>query len=204
MTTRAMTAGRTSGIALRPCALAAACALGFLIAMWAIAAALVSLGMAGDGARSAAFVVLAAPSAVLYVRLHPKDSADQAKKAGFADVAGLALVAVALSLATRLVAGDAAAAVDPTLLNVVGVGIAGPIVEETLYRGLVMENLEPVMGRWGALAVSTLLFAVAHVDVVRILLACVAGAVFGLVHLRYRDMRLTAFVHVVVNIIGFI
>ena len=204
MTTRTMTANRTSDIALRPCALAVGCALGYLLAMWAIAAALGGLGMASDEARSVAFVVLAGPAVALYMRMRPSGLAGEGKRVGFTDVTGVALVAVALSLGTRVVAGNAAAAVDPTLLNVVGVGIAGPIVEETLYRGLILENLEPVIGRWGALAVSALLFAVAHVDVTRILLACVAGVVFGLVHLRYRDMRLTAFVHVVANVVGFL
>ena len=57
------------------------------------------------------------------------------------------------------------------LVQILGLGIAVPVVEELLYRGLVYHRLLEFLPKKGALAVAILLFALSHGNMIQIIYA---------------------------------
>ncbi|MBT1160648.1 MULTISPECIES: CPBP family intramembrane glutamic endopeptidase [Bifidobacterium] len=64
------------------------------------------------------------------------------------------------------------------------IGLIGPIVEETVFRGVLMRELQP-LGRNFAIVTSSLMFALFHDDVVQGTFAFFCGLVFAFVAMEY-------------------
>ncbi|MCH9276137.1 CPBP family intramembrane metalloprotease [Bifidobacterium amazonense] len=64
------------------------------------------------------------------------------------------------------------------------IGLIGPIVEETVFRGVLMKELKP-LGRNFAILTSSLMFALFHDDVVQGLFAFACGLIFAFVAMEY-------------------
>lgn len=64
------------------------------------------------------------------------------------------------------------------------IGLIGPIVEETVFRGVLMRELQP-LGRNFAIVTSSLMFALFHDDVVQGVFAFCCGLVFAFVAMEY-------------------
>lgn len=85
--------------------------------------------------------------------------------------------------------------------TVITVAICAPIVEEFLFRGVVLERLR-VYGDLVAIFVSALCFGLLHGNIQQILYATALGTVFGYVKVRTNDLRYTIGLHMAVNLIG--
>ncbi|MBI5768152.1 MAG: glutamate-5-semialdehyde dehydrogenase [Verrucomicrobia bacterium] len=73
--------------------------------------------------------------------------------------------------------------------------VVGPIVEEIIFRGLILRGL---LGRWRpwlAIAVSTLLFSAIHLNLAQAPITLMLGAVLGWVYVRTRSIGLCALLH---------
>ena len=64
------------------------------------------------------------------------------------------------------------------------IGLIGPVVEEVVFRGVLMRQLKP-FGRNFAIVTSALIFALFHDDVVQGVFAFLCGLVFGFVAMEY-------------------
>ncbi|WP_241222911.1 CPBP family intramembrane glutamic endopeptidase [Bifidobacterium samirii] len=64
------------------------------------------------------------------------------------------------------------------------IGLIGPVVEEVVFRGVLMRQLRP-FGRNFAIVTSALMFALFHDDVVQGVFAFLCGLVFGFVAMEY-------------------
>ena len=64
------------------------------------------------------------------------------------------------------------------------IGLIGPVVEEIVFRGVLMRQLKP-FGRNFAIVTSALIFALFHDDVVQGVFAFLCGLVFGFVAMEY-------------------
>lgn len=64
------------------------------------------------------------------------------------------------------------------------IGLIGPIVEETVFRGVLMRELKP-LGKNFAIVTSSLMFALFHDDVVQGVFAFCCGLVFAFVAMEY-------------------
>ncbi|MBS6546570.1 MAG: CPBP family intramembrane metalloprotease [Butyricicoccus pullicaecorum] len=73
-----------------------------------------------------------------------------------------------------------------------------PIIEELIYRGALLRYLERY-GRWFAICISALIFALMHGNAVQMPVALVIGLVFGYLALRH-SIRLTILLHVMNNL----
>jgi len=73
--------------------------------------------------------------------------------------------------------------------------IAAPIFEELLFRGFLLPSLTRYMSVWGAIVLSSLLFAVAHLSVAEILPLTVLGMVLGVVYTRSRNLLAPMLLH---------
>ena len=95
-------------------------------------------------------------------------------------------------------------AVDLTAVNVVGYGFAAPIAEEALYRGIVLNRVEQGYGPTFALVLSSALFAVAHMQPIRMVLAFAFGLLLGFVYQKGRSLPMVMLMHVVANTFMFV
>lgn len=86
------------------------------------------------------------------------------------------------------------------LLELLTVGILGPVCEELIFRGLMFQRLcgyvKPVI----AVLVSALMFGVYHGNIVQGVYAFVLGTVMALCYLRFQTLWAPIVIHVVANI----
>lgn len=134
------------------------------------------------------------------------DLATGAASAVFAGTAALATVAVSRSVGIPLsdpsswwAGGTAAFAL--TLLRLV----AAPVVEELLFRGVLLRSLVDLLGSRSAVVVQAAVFGLAHVRVFggasggRVVAAFAAGLVLGMVTLRFRRLGPAVIAHALIN-----
>lgn len=89
-----------------------------------------------------------------------------------------------------------------TWAGVVAVALVAPVVEELIFRGLVMNRLSRVMPGWLAVVLSAAVFGVCHGHPVWFAYAFVLGAVFGFIDLRAGSIWPSILGHVAFNAIS--
>jgi hypothetical protein len=79
---------------------------------------------------------------------------------------------------------------DPVTLGVFffTAAIAAPLFEEFLFRGFLLPSLTRYMPVWGAIALSSFIFAAAHLSLSEVLPLMVLGMVLGVVYTRSRNL----------------
>lgn len=73
--------------------------------------------------------------------------------------------------------------------------VAAPIFEEFLFRGFLLPSLTKYVPVWGAIVLSALLFAVAHLSFSEVLPLAVLGSVLGFVYTRSRSLLAPMLLH---------
>lgn len=98
---------------------------------------------------------------------------------------------------------EASAGIDSgTLIGAAAVAVVAPIVEEFIFRGLMMNRLSRVMPGWLAVVLSAAVFGACHGHPVWFAYAFVLGAVFGWIDLRAGSIWPSILGHVAFNLIG--
>jgi len=73
--------------------------------------------------------------------------------------------------------------------------VAAPLFEESLFRGFLLPSLTRYMPTWGAIGLSSLLFAIAHLSLSEVLPLATLGAVLGFVYSRSRNLLAPILLH---------
>lgn len=73
--------------------------------------------------------------------------------------------------------------------------IAAPIFEEILFRGFLLSSLTRYFPTWGAIALSSLIFAIAHLSLSEVLPLTVLGMVLGFVYARSQNLLASMLLH---------
>ncbi len=81
--------------------------------------------------------------------------------------------------------------------------VSAPILEELLCRGLILETLHNRWGRVVSVFGSALFFGLIHFDISTMIVAMVAGAIFGMLYLRASSIFTTIIIHSLNNAIAF-
>lgn len=93
-------------------------------------------------------------------------------------------------------------------MGIMAVAVAAPVVEEIIFRGLIMTRLSDAMPNWLAVLLSAAIFGACHGNAVWFGYAFVLGALFGLMDLRAGSIWPSILGHVVFNginqILGFL
>lgn len=98
---------------------------------------------------------------------------------------------------------EASAGIDSgTLVGVVAVAVVAPIVEEFVFRGLMMNRLSGVMPGWLAVLLSAAIFGICHGHPVWFGYAFVLGVFFGFMDLRAGSILPSILGHVAFNSIS--
>ena len=118
--------------------------------------------------------------------------------------------AVALSLTSALegLKGDEISNVVNTvmekispLLSFVLFVILAPIVEEIMFRKLLIDRLLPY-SEWLAVAASAVIFGLVHGNFYQLFYAVLLGALFGVVYVKTGKLRYTILMHMIINFTG--
>ena len=117
--------------------------------------------------------------------------------AGVCTEPGFALAALATARAIGIPTPTASAPIVPA--DALALLTVGPLFEELLYRERLLPALEAGGRRALALAVSTLAFALPHVDPVATLAALWVGPALGALFLRTRDVWVCVAFHAGLN-----
>ncbi|MBW4474875.1 MAG: CPBP family intramembrane metalloprotease [Stenomitos rutilans HA7619-LM2] len=81
------------------------------------------------------------------------------------------------------------------ILFFVTAAIAAPIFEEILFRGFLLPSLTRYMPVWGAIVLSSFIFALAHLSLSEVLPLMVLGIVLGFVYSRSRNLLSSMLLH---------
>lgn len=146
-------------------------------------------------------MALAALTVVVYSRIRPKKREARKDARGAWALCLLSALAVGLCFNTF----PALRQWEPvTALSLLGYGMAAPIAEELVYRGLVLRRGKDFMGFYPALMISAALFAAAHVQPGRVLASLIFGLLLGLLYDRCRTLWAPVVVHSAVNLLSFV
>lgn len=88
------------------------------------------------------------------------------------------------------------------VVGAVAVVLVAPVVEEFVFRGLIMTRMARAMPGWLAAALSAAIFGVCHGHPVWFAYAFVLGLVFGLMDLRLGSIWPSIWAHMIFNAIG--
>lgn len=91
---------------------------------------------------------------------------------------------------------------EGTLIGIIAVAVVAPVVEEIIFRGLVMNRLARVMPGWLAVVLSAAVFGACHGHPIWFAYAFVLGAIFGFIDLRANSILPSILGHVAFNAIG--
>jgi len=95
---------------------------------------------------------------------------------------------------------------DPVALGIFlfTAAVAAPVFEELLFRGFLLPSLTRYFPVWGAIALSALVFAIAHLSLSEVLPLAVLGSVLGVVYVRSRNLMAPMLLHSLWNSITMI
>lgn len=82
--------------------------------------------------------------------------------------------------------------------------IMAPLIEELIFRGLMLSRLRKAMPDWGAVLLSALIFGVMHGQIIWIVYAFVLGVVLGFVAVKSESIIPTITLHMVFNFCGMV
>ena len=119
---------------------------------------------------------------------------------------GTALVTLAVGLIT-LLGGYRITGISPSpqLLVPLAIGIGAGVIEEVLFRGVLLRVLDSWLGSWAALAITSLLFGLIHLTnpgasvLTALGLVVVAGVLLGAAYLLTRRLWLVIGIHIAWN-----
>jgi membrane protease YdiL (CAAX protease family) len=86
---------------------------------------------------------------------------------------------------------------DPIALSIffITAAIAAPLFEEFIFRGFLLPSLTRYLPVWGAIALSSFVFAIAHLSLSEVLPLMVLGIILGIVYTRSRNLLAPMLLH---------
>ena len=88
---------------------------------------------------------------------------------------------------------------DHFIVQLIAIGVAAPVVEELIFRGVIMGRMTwlPV---WAAVLIQAALFGIAHMNLFQGLYAFIAGIMLALLYVKYRSLTLAIIGHMAFNL----
>ena len=80
--------------------------------------------------------------------------------------------------------------------------IAAPIVEEVIFRGVVLGSFRKIFPAWASILISAVIFGVYHMNPVAIVYATVMGIIAGIVYEKKRNLLFPIILHMANNFMG--
>lgn len=80
--------------------------------------------------------------------------------------------------------------------------VMAPLIEEILFRGLVLNRLRKVMPVWAAVVISSVFFGLMHGQILWIIYTSLVGLILGLTAWKMKSALAPMFMHFVFNLFG--
>ena len=153
---------------------------------------------------SEGYIVLTFIYAVLVIVLLNKYK-DKEQKLPIKDYYGAILFGISLAcflnmLIFRLGQSNEIVEVNKILLFVSS-GILGPTMEELLFRKKLLTELLKFNNKYISILLSSFIFSFLHNGIITMIYAFILGIVFGIFYVKYKNIKLTIFMHMAANII---
>lgn len=87
-----------------------------------------------------------------------------------------------------------------TIVNAIGASFIGPIAEEFMFRGVILNRLRMKMGIKKAIILSSILFGMIHYSL-GVVSAVIFGICMSLIYLRTKNIFVTSLIHIINNFI---
>lgn len=87
------------------------------------------------------------------------------------------------------------------ILLFISSGILGPIMEELLFRKKLLTELLIFNNKYVSILLSSFIFSFLHNGMITMLYAFILGIAFGIIYIKYKNVKLTIFMHMAANII---
>lgn len=113
---------------------------------------------------------------------------------------GMSLACFLNMLIFKLGQSNEVVEVNKTLLFISS-GILGPIMEELLFRKKLLTELLMFNNKYVSILLSSFIFSFLHNGMITMLYAFILGIVFGIIYIKYKNVKLTIFMHMAANII---
>ncbi len=82
--------------------------------------------------------------------------------------------------------------------------VAAPVLEEILFRGIILEGYLKNYKPWTAILVSAFLFGLIHLNLAQGVSAFISGILFGWIYWRTRSILLGILLHFINNVLAFV
>lgn len=92
--------------------------------------------------------------------------------------------------------------IDPTVL-LIGGAFVGPICEEIIFRGVILEGFLRKYDPMKAILFSALIFGIIHLQPLQVVGAFFSGAVLGWIYYKTRSLWVCIFIHIINNFLAF-
>lgn len=86
------------------------------------------------------------------------------------------------------------------ILNLLLAGILAPIMEETIFRGIIFGSLQTYLGKWTSAALSAAIFSGLHLQAYGFLPRFVLGMVLAFLYMRHKSIYPSVAMHALNNI----
>src|SRR5699024_12227782 len=78
---------------------------------------------------------------------------------------------------------------SPVIIEVIGLGVIVPVLEECLYRGVIFRRIRDMVDARKAILFSALIFAVVHGNIVQFLYAFVFGLLLSYAYETFKSIK---------------
>lgn len=83
-------------------------------------------------------------------------------------------------------------------------GIVGPVIEEIIFRGLILQSLRQKMDSKIAIVIGSLIFGLWHINLYTALCAFLFGIILSIFYIRYNSIFVPIVIHIGANIFALI
>jgi len=90
------------------------------------------------------------------------------------------------------------------IIRFLAIVVAGPIIEELCFRGIILNRLLTWTRTWVAVLIQALLFGIIHMNPFQSLYATLFGVALGYLYLRFRKLRFCIAGHMAFNLTAFV
>ncbi len=85
-------------------------------------------------------------------------------------------------------------------VTLLSTGILGPIIEELMFRGIIYNELKSKYSNMKSILITTIFFAIIHINVIQILYALIIGFILIFVYEKYNNIKAPIILHMASNI----
>ena len=88
------------------------------------------------------------------------------------------------------------------LLQVLAVGIAAPIAEEVIFRGLIFKRMRERYNRWPSIIISSVIFGLIHGNLIQFIYAFILGVLMAYTYEKFGSIWAPIIFHVIANMLS--